>query len=710
MAIIAIAGSIAMGSRYRSFLARIRKSGTRRSAVVKTVAMGRERKFKAYDIGEDTFILEDGIHNHLSVRPSVLIIPKEHLTRRQKGMVMTVTTGNHSVAAFPILDGRFWRLSHLKPEQREEALMKHVLCANIVNDVLEISQRDVASKQLFLSDEWLLKVGGFALNDIIMLDRNEITLDHYRALGQEWRVKPLAWTESGMKLALEASKKRIASKLRYYHSSRGVHFLTFPEFRKFAALAAEPEKLPKFIEGLKEMVAIHEGNRYSFVRMPKYRGHHEIELFGLARGVGMDRIVPELDKLMESIVIAKIAQDHIVKRINGIVDLYESLLTQPEFKDETSRAFVEALYMHVSGEIYSVVGDGSSLAFDDRRTALPGATYVNGVPTFHPGIDDRTKILISNLRIILSKDEQLTSVNVYELHTKGDETEVKVGHGKTREVVYTTNIRPLQASLIEKRITQRQKGYGQYVIARIGALKALGVNLPWYMLLRRRGEFNGRPLDYYIRSRCEGEPVESIPTNYFTSMEDSNVEETEAVLALAMLMGDAAAQNMVMKKFDPATETPLFGEKEIYEFEYNNMQQRIMPKAVATCSIRGAFGWPCLDFTDDNLRDMANYYMGFYAHSLKLFQRKHKVGMYELADRFMEGFEFRTQAMAWQLSTMRERFENFDPKLPRHFNFARKWRFVMWSLERQLRRIEIYRRIFFMKVKVEEHENLRNNP
>ena len=59
---------------------------------------------------------------------------------------------------------------------------------------------------------------------------------------------------------------------------------------------------------------------------------------------------------------------------------------------------------------------------------------------------------------------------------------------------------------------------------------------------------------------------------------------------------------------------------------------------------------------------------------------------------------------------MRERFENFDPKLPRHFNFARKWRFVMWSLERQLRRIEIYRRIFFMKVKVEEHENLRNNP
>ena len=699
-----------MGRRYRSFLARIRKTGTRRSTVVKTVAMGRERKFKAYDIGEDTFILEDGIHNHLSVRPSVLIIPKEYLTRRQKGMVMTVTTGNHSVAAFPVLDGRFWRLSHLKPEQREEALMKHVLCANIVNDVLEISQRDVASKQLFLSDEWLLKVGDFALNDIIMLDRNEITLDHYRALGQEWRVKPLAWTESGMKLALEASKKRIASKLRYYHSSRGVHFLTFPEFRKFAALAAEPEKLPKFIEGLKEMVAIHEGNRYSFVRMPKYRGHHEIELFGLARGVGMDRIVPELDKLMESIVIAKIAQDHIVKRINGIVDLYESLLTQPEFKDETSRAFVEALYMHVSGEIYSVVGDGSSLAFDDRRTALPGATYKNGVPTFHPGIDDRTKILISNLRIILSKDEQLTSVNVYELHTKGDETEVKVGHGKTREVVYTTNIRPLQASLIEKRITQRQKGYGQYVIARIGALKALGVNLPWYMLLRRRGEFNGRPLDYYIRSRCEGEPVESIPTNYFTSMEDSNVEETEAVLALAMLMGDAAAQNMVMKKFDPATETPLFGEKEIYEFEYNNMQQRIMPKAVATCSIRGAFGWPCLDFTDDNLRDMANYYMGFYAHSLKLFQRKHKVGMYELADRFMEGFEFRTQAMAWQLSTMRERFENFDPKLPRHFNFARKWRFVMWSLERQLRRIEIYRRIFFMKVKVEEHENLRNNP
>ncbi len=687
---------------FRLFIAKVRKTGKCRPGRVKTLAMGKERTFRAYDLGEDTFIFEDGIHNHLAVRPSVLIIPKEHLRRRAKGMVMTITTGNHSVAAFPVLDGRFWKLSHLKPEVREETLMKHILCANIVNGVLEISQRDVASRQLFASDEWLLKTGRFALNDIIMLDRNEITLEHYRSLGQEWRVKPLAWTEAGMKLALEASKKRIGTKLRYYHSSRGVHFLTYPEFKKFAELALDPEKLPKFIDGLKEMVAIHEGNRYSFVRMPKYRGHHEVELFGLARGVGMDRIVPELEKLMESIVLAKISQEHIVKRLNGILALYESLLTQREYKDPEAHAYIESLYMHVSGEVYSVVGDGSSLAFDDRRTALPGATYAKGVPAFHPGIDDRTKILISNLRIILSKDEVLTSVNVYELHAKGDESDLPIGQGKTREVVFTTNIRPLPQSLIEKRIIQRQRGYGQYVIARIGALKALGVNLPWYMLLRRRGEFISRPLDYYIRSRCEGEPVESIPANYFTSMEDSNVEETEAVLALAMLMGDAAAQNMVMKKFDSATETPLFGEKEIYEFEYNNMQQRIMPKAVATCSIRGAFGWPCIDFTDENLRNMANYYMGFYAHSLKKFQRKHKVGMYELADRFMEGFEFRTQAMAWQLSTLRDRFENFDPGLPAHFKFKQKWRFVLWSLERQLRRIEIYRRIFFMKVKVEE--------
>ena len=61
----------------------------------------------------------------------------------------------------------------------------------------------------------------------------------------------------------------------------------------------------------------------------------------------------------------------------------------------------------------------------------------------------------------------------------------------------------------------------------------------------------------------------------------------------------------------------------------------------------------------------------------------------------MDGFEYRTHAMAWQLSVMRDKFEAFLPNLPGKYAFDRKWRFVMWSLERQERRLGALREMFF---------------
>jgi len=63
----------------RQFLSRIRKTGAKRPASVKTVAMGRERIFDAYDVGVDTFIFERGIVQHLGERPSMLIVEKRAL-------------------------------------------------------------------------------------------------------------------------------------------------------------------------------------------------------------------------------------------------------------------------------------------------------------------------------------------------------------------------------------------------------------------------------------------------------------------------------------------------------------------------------------------------------------------------------------------------------------------------------------------------------
>ena len=684
-------------SAIRQFLSRVKTGGVKRPGTVKTVSMGRERTFSAYDVGHDTFILEDGIAAHLAERPSVLIVEKGVLRGRAKGRVMTLSTGNHAVAAFPLLDGRFWKLSAVPSARRGETLMNSILCANVVKDTIEISQREIRTAALVESDRWLRETAGFTLADIVMGERNENTLEHFRRLGQEWRVKPLAWTEDEMRTALAASRKRIGSKLNYYHSARGVHFLSSSEFGRFASLAeSDPEE---FIKGLRELVSVYEGNACSFTRMPKHRGHHEIEFFGLRRGVAFGRLIPELERLMEAVELGRTGQLGVIQRAQEIAELYRSLLTHPDLADEGSRQFAETLYMYITGEIYAVVGEGSTPAFDDRRTALPGATFAQGRPVLHPGADDRTEVLLSNLRGMMSKDEQIEYANVYEL--RGDDSEGVLGKGATREVVYKTNRRPLENSLVEKRLSRATPGYSSYMLARIGALRALGVGLSdFYLMLKRRAGMGRRPVDYYIRRRCEGEPMDAIPANYFRSEDDTSAEDPEVVLALAALMGDAAAQNMAMKKFDPRTESPLYGVgKEIYEFEYDIIREKVVPKKVSTCSVRGSFGWPSLDYTDENLDAIANFYLGHFAHALKLYRNRHPtVAGAEIAERFMGGFEFRTHAMAWQLGVMRDRFESFDPDIPASYGFDRKWRFVMWALERQERRLPLLRKRFFAKV------------
>ena len=680
----------------RQFLKRIRTKGVRRAVSVTTVAMGRTRVFDAYDVGDDTYVFERGIAAHLKERPSVLVVEKCSLGRRVAGRVMTMTTGNHSVAAFPLLDGRFWKLSRVPSARRGETLMNRILCVNVVNDTIEISQREIPTPALVRADDWLLSAAGFWLSDIVMGERNDQTIEHYRRLGQEWRVKPLAWTQTEMKVALAASRKRIATSLSYFHSTRGVHLLTYPEFSRFAALAqTDPEA---FVRGLRELVSVFEGNRFSFARMPKYRGHHEIEFFGLRRGTALERLIPELEKLMEAIALSRLGQLGVIQRIQEIVALYASLLAKPELADETSKTFVETVYMYVTGEIYFVVGEGSTPAFDDRRTALPGATFVNGRPVMQPGSDERTELLMSNLRGLMSKDEIIEYANVYEL--RGEDSACPLGRGSTREIVYKTSKRPLENSMVEKRLSRAARGYSGYMLARIGALRALGIALSdFYMLLRHRPGHGPVAHDYYIRRRCEGEPMETIPETYFRSVEDGSVEDRDVVLRLAALLGDAAAQNLAMKKYDPVSKSTLFGiGKEIYEFEYDITRERVVPKKVATCSIRGSFGWPCLDHTPENLQTIADVYLTRFAAVLRDFGGRHAVPLAELAESFFGGFEFRTHALAWQLSVMRDKFEVFTPELPSAYQFGRKWRFVMWSLERQERRLPLLKRTFLEKL------------
>ena len=683
----------------RSFLSKVKKAGTLRKERVCASSMGTMREFRAWDLGDDTFIFEKGISTHLGERPSVLVAEKRDLRHGKVGRVFTMTTGNHSVAAFPLLDGRFWKISRLPSARRGDVLMHRTICANLAQSSLEISQRDVPFSVLESADRWLLETCGLPLDAVVIAERTDTALEHYRKLGLEWRVKPLAWTEAEMKVALAASRKRISSSISYYHSARGVHFLSFADFRRFVELSGSDGAA--FEKALRELVSVYEGNECSFTRMPKHRGHHEIEFFGTGRGVATEKLVPELERMMEAIALGRIGQLGVIQRSQEILSLYESILTSPAMADETSPEFIRQLYMHITGEVYSVIGEGTTPAFDDRRTALPGATFVDGRPVFHPGSDDRSEVLLSNLRSLMSKDEIVEYANVYELRGDDSDADVPAGRGKTREIVYKTNRCPVEQSQIEKRFSTAKKGYSSYMLARIEAFKALGVALSEYRVLRRRLQSGKRTMDYFIRKRLEGEPADLIPANYFCSADDSTVEEKEVVLALATLMGDAAAQNLAMKKFDPVSKSCLFGVgKEIYEFEYDIIAARVVPKSVSCCSVRGSFGWPCIDRTDENLSAIAEFYLSSYADALKKYVAKHAITMEEAAERFMGGFEFRTHALEWRFSVMRDKFENFDPGLPRCFQFFKKWRFILWALERQDRRLQALKAIFFKKMEI----------
>jgi len=681
------------------FIARVRREARQKTEPVTVRSMGRDRVFYGYDWGVDTFIFEKDVWKNLEEHSPVLIVRKSELIRRSGGHILTLTSGNHTVAAIPLLSGHFWNLGRVPAARRSQVMREEVLCANVVNGNLEISQRDVPTRLLIKADEWLRNVG-FALDEVIMAERTDMTLDHYRRLGQEWRIKPLAWTRREMDAALRASRTRINTCLKYYHSAKGVHFLTYNDFHALQTVLETD--YPQFVACLRELVSIFEGDVRSFMRSPKFHGHHEIELFGLRRGEALKHLVPELEKLMEGIALKRHTQEEVAEQFQVIDGMFRASLERPELADEASDDFVETLYMHLTGEVYYGQGDSVSLAFDDRRTALPGATFRGGRPDFHPGADDRTRVLLANVEQMMSQDEMIEYANIYEVRSDSDAANDRaVGAGVTREIVFKTNRQPLCTSLIEKRLALKMPGYGSYMLARVQAFKALGVGFGEYRLLMRLDSSAGRALNYFIRNRCPGEPLDEIPPRMFQRSGEFGGseagEDPDVVLALGALLGNAAAQNLVLKKYLPEDDSCRFGEgKEVFEFGYDIASMREMPMRVMLCSVRGSLGWPDLAFTEENLDRLFRFYFDAYARVLYRYGLKHRdaVAMDDLTERFFDGFECKTREMHWNYSVRREQFDAFDPQLRHKYAFTRKWRFALWSLDRQLRRLKPLRVLF----------------
>jgi hypothetical protein len=408
-----------------------------------------------------------------------------------------------------------------------------------------------------------------------------------------------------------------------------------------------------------------------------------------------------MESLVLGITLGTVSQKKARRKLLALDTLFKTALKRPALAGEGNEDFTETMYMHLTGAVYEGEQDAVVMSFDDRRTALPGATYNGGKPDFHPGMDRRTQILLENLDQIVTQNETIEYANVYELKARKG---VRLGEGVTREIEFKTNCRPVGTSRIEKRLKEDRRGYGIYLLARVLAFKDLGVNLGNYRLLKREKSKAGGEVSHFLRTRSQGFPLDDIPASHYRT-KDGKHEDFEVLAAVARQLGDAAAQNLAMKKYVKEDGCCRFGVgKEIFEFTFDLEWDREMPLRVEMCSVRGALGWPVFTQTEENFGKVLEFYLSRYAQVLVEFWRKHcdavelkaskngagadleaqkrdKFG--DLVEDFIAGFSVKTQEMSWKYKMRDKQFDAFDPKLPANFDFKEKWAFALWALVKQ---------------------------
>lgn len=674
----------------KSFLSALRSASVARIEPVTIDSWGRSRTFVAYDHGEDTFVFEEGIWETLENKDPVIVTPKAAISPGAAGFVMTVSSGNHAVASLPLLGGRFWDLGTVPVESRGQVLAEQFVCLNCVEGSFELSQRGTSTALVTQVDAWL-QAYGWPMNRIVIVDRVDETLQFYRVRGQEWRIKPLAWTEAEMTVALRSSQGRIHTSTRYFHNVKGVHFITLPRLRHIGELIES--NYEEFVICLNELAGRPGDSRCSFLRSKKYHAHHEIELFGLRQGVDSEQLLADLEALVCRVNGHQDSRAEIGRAFGRIADAYEGYLWEPALGDESSRVFVETMYKHLTGEIYLGSPDEIAPAFDDRKTAMPGATFDHGKPYLHPGADERTEAILEYVERTVSHGESIEYVNVYEIRSTDG---VILGEGRTREIVFKTNLRPLPHRLIEKRLAQKSTGYGNYTLARVKAFRALGISYGPHYLLARNDQDVGE-VHYYIRERYPGEPFDAIPRSYYLLAGGSRAsngdrhEDPEVIRVVAALLGEAAAENMVLKKYIPEARANRFGVgKEIVEFGYDIHRGRVLPLKIRLCSVRGTLGWPSTTCDESNLRALFDYYTVSYANGLYAFYEAHgaAASLKELLEAFLEGFSTKTREICWNYVGRRECFDEYRPSIRRVYHFPQKWRFALWALEQQHARLQ----------------------
>ncbi len=671
---------------YSPILRLVRTQGTllRR---VETRGMLGIRKFDVYAYNDDRFLIQVGttekedLETDAYRRPTVLIRRKDLTPQHPKGWLFALGTGHFGTILTPLFSRELGDdLCKVPQNRRSEVISHKVVLANLTPKTLDLLQRDTDFRLLVEADQWLQSYH-IGMEHIRYFERTPEVLAHTERLGQLWRVRPQVYALEEMRETLNRAYQILESDTHFYVSVRGIRWLTYKEFMRISTLArTSPERIKA---ALHEWVAMPSGTNQSAMRSVKYGGRHAMEFFGISRELAERFLIPSLERILEGILQKRMTADDVADTLEGLGMLFKKSLTSPALADPNSDASVRQLYELISDDVTAAL---THIDFDARKIALPGATFHNGIPVYHPGIDKQSRTVVEYLIQRLSHNEHAEYVNICDVRSaKG----LAAGSGQSREIVIKTNRMPVPTAYIQKRLGSVRSGYANYMLTRANVFRALGADYPFFQLISVTSHDQHREeTPYFIRSRCPGDPLDAIPPSLFKT-DPSNPESSEdpnVVLALAERYGWAAAQNLVVKKFIPGENpTCRFGRgKEIFEFVYDARYHRPMPARVRVCSIRGTMGWPNLTQNSTNLRDVHKFYLRAYAIAMGDFWRQHTetCTLNECASAFFNGFERKMEAMQWMYYNDKHNFDTFDPGLRQIYNFRARLDFALWGLER----------------------------
>lgn len=673
---------------FERMIRKVRNTGRRMGRV--TASSSAERHvFEVYEQGQDLFLLQQGLKprdGRSERRHPVMLIRRRDLRIGTTGWLFCAATGNFGTVLTPLFSGAFGKgLCRVPRARSSEVLTRRVVLGNQTERCLNLLQRETDFELLREADAWLQEQG-FGLDEVSFFERTPESLAYTCALGQMWRVRLLRHTPAEQRVAIGQAFQRMDACVRYFVSVRGVRWLTYREFLRVAELARStaaeaPERL---LECLREWVSLAPGVREpAAMRRVKYGTRHVIEFFGIARQAAERMLIPALERLLEGVTLGRMTQADVADTLEGLCRLFLHLLRTPAFADPNSSDAVGALYRLLADDVPE--GAAARSDFDARRMALPGVTFKAGKFITHPGIDRHTLQTVRQLVGRLSLNEHAEYINVFEMRSSKANPS---GERQSREIVLKTDRMPVPISYIEKRLSSVRVGYANYMLTRANVFRALGADYPAFQLLTVVSHDGRREeTPYFLRTRCPGDPLDAIPAERFRNdpANPHSAEDPDIVLALAGLYGGAAAQNLAVKKYIPAERTCRFGQgKEIFEFVYDPFKRRPMPARVRVCSIRGTMGWPNLERTKDNLREVHRFYLRAYAASLGAYWRAHAEActLNECAAAFFDGFARKTEAMHWAYGQRRADFDTFDPGLRPIYDFRPKLDFALWALER----------------------------